>query len=100
MTVRFHGTFGGRSLPQVNAGSTTTHFGSPPALLSDDGSRSSRSPPTLYANSALLHLIVPLTDLAYGSISSCAGLKRCPSSGLYGPCTRYPYSCPGRTSGR
>ena len=27
MTVRFHGVAGGRSSPQVKAGSTTTHLG-------------------------------------------------------------------------
>ena len=56
----------------------TTHFGTPPALLSGSGSRSSCGPPTLYANSALLHLIAPVIALAYGSMSSLAGLKRLP----------------------
>src|SRR5918912_4247103 len=99
MTVRFHGMRGGRSSPHVKAGSITTHLDMPPALFSVFISRSSRGLPTLYANSALLHLIVPLIALAYGSRSRLLGLKRRPSSGLYGPCTRKPYSCPGRTSG-
>ena len=30
----------------------------------------------------------PSIALAYGSSSSLAGLKRCPRSGAYGPCTR------------
>src|SRR5512142_250160 len=63
MSVRFHGMCSGRSSSHVNAGSMTTHFGTPPALLFGSGSRSSPGAPTLYAKSALLHVITPMIVL-------------------------------------
>jgi hypothetical protein len=78
----------GPSSSQVKALSITTDFGTPPAELSGSGRRSSLSLPTLYANRSLLHLMDPVIALAYGSISSLAGLNRCPSAGSYGPSTR------------
>ena len=73
MIVRFHGMLSGLSPSHVNAESMTTDFGSPAASLSVVGSKSSFAPPTLYAKSALLHLIAPLIAFAYGSTRSLAG---------------------------
>ena len=85
MIVRLYGMCSGWSSSHVNAESITTDFGTPPAELSGSGSRSSCGAPTLYANRSLLHLIAPVIALAYGSMSSLAGLKRWPLLRLVRP---------------
>ena len=52
----------GRSSSQVNAGSMTTHFGTPPALLSGSGSRSSSALPSLDRRTARCSIVIVCRD--------------------------------------
>src|SRR5580700_6220609 len=102
MTVSFQGTALCRRVlgRQRNPGSTTTHFGTNGALSRSSKERSAFSAPIVYPKHASSHCSDPTCDRAYGSNSNLWWLNRCPSSGMYGPCTRKPYTDPGRTPGR
>jgi hypothetical protein len=88
--VSCHGVRGGRSPSQSNAPSTTTHFGIAADESESSMRRSASSLPSGTYGSvfARAYSTGPSIAFAYGSISSFAGLKRWPRSGLYSPWTR------------
>ena len=93
MTVSFNGVRGRTtsSSSHSNDGSITTHFGIAGAESDSSIVRSASSAPepgTYGSVFAARQSTPPSIAFAYGSISSFAGLKRCPVSGSYGPCTR------------
>jgi len=82
---------GGRSPLQSKAsGSTTTDLGMNGAESAWLKSRSAASLCQRYPYTASSHSTPPSMALAYGSMSSLAGLHLTPLSGSYGPWTRYP----------
>src|SRR5687767_12991046 len=97
MTLSLYGVLGNRSFVQSKNGFTTTDLGTCGAL---SVSLRSSGDPNLYPYSASSHARPLEMALAYGSISSLLGLQRRPRAGSCGPCTRYPYRCPGPTPSR
>ena len=76
---------GCRSLPQSKYGLCTTDLGTYAALSS---SLREFSSPKVYGKQAWFQSTWPSMALAYGSMSSLAGLHFWPCSGAHGPCTR------------
>src|SRR5438270_11566514 len=96
MIVSCHGVRGKRSLDQSKYGFVTTDFGI-------NGAESASFFPSGLSkkcpNTASFHCTCPSTAFPYGSSSSFDGMQRLLAFGSHGPCTRYPYSCPGPVLG-
>src|SRR5687768_2573889 len=97
MTLSLYGVRGNLSFVQSKNGFTTTDFGTCGA---ESASLRSSGDPNLYPYNASSHDRPLEMAFAYGSMSNLLGLHRRPRAGSYGPCTRYPYFCPGPTPSR
>ena len=86
MTVSAHGRASAWSPSHSNVSSITTERGI--AGAESPSSRTSSRPGAYASTRARSNRIGPSIAFAYGSISSFAGLKRCPAPGSQGPVTR------------